>query len=383
MRTHRLSIFRTVAWLFALVTGAAGAEERALPPWAAENPTGFPVRVAVRAPPGEPFAHLSWPKAVRTPAGSVVLAYSAGRGHNIGGSGPAVSRSTDEGGSFSPPQLLAQFPNDDPRYADCGNVALGLAEDGAVVLLAMAYDGDKTNTILGWRSEDDGITWSACDTSALGPEKTGSVFGNLLPLAAGELAVFGHYRPGSQPHAEGIWMSVSQDDGRTWSEARRIANVPAVEPVVVAAGGRLVGFFRGETGALGGRQFVGVSDDGGATWTTAPSDLAAEDEGSARLAAPFAVENPNRPGELLVLTTERALSGGTPGRIWMWRGDAATLAFERERVVLEFPRVEGDPNTDLGYPWLLHLGGDKWRMFYYHGDRRGAAHLWTTDLKRE
>jgi hypothetical protein len=359
---------------------AAFADEAALPEWAAINPQGHPVRVAVSAPEGEPFAHLSWTKAIRTPEGSFVLAYSAGRGHNIGGSGPAVSRSTDGGRSFSPPQILMRFPDDDPRYADCGNVALGVAGDGALVLLAMAYRDDEANHIFGWRSGDDGVTWQRTDTTSLGPDKTGSVFGYMLPIEGEGLAVFGHYRAGSTPYAEGIWMAVSQDEGRSWDEARRIAEVPAVEPAVVAAGGRLVGFFRGETRTLRGRQFVGVSDDGGATWTTELSGLDAEEPGEARLAAPFAVENPSRPGELLVLTTERAVPGNTPGRIWLWRGDARTLEFERERVILEFPRVEGDPNTDLGYPWLLHLGGDRWQMFYYHGNSRGACHLWTTEL---
>lgn len=360
---------------------AALADEAALPEWAAINPQGHPVRVAVSAPEGEPFAHLSWTKAIRTPEGSVVLAYSAGQGHNIGGSGPAVSRSTDGGATFSPPQILMRFPEDDPRYADCGNVALGLAGDGALVMLAMAYRNDEANHIFAWRSSDDGVTWQPADASALGPNKTGSVFGYVLPLEGQGLAVFGHYRAGSTPYAEGIWMSLSKDEGRSWGEARRIAEVPAVEPAVVAAGGRLVGFFRGETRTLRGRQFVGVSDDGGATWTTELSEFDSEEPDQARLAAPFAVEDPNRPGDLLVLTTERAVPGNTPGRIWLWRGGADTLDFRRERVVLEFPRIEGDANTDLGYPWLLHLGGDRWQMFYYHGAPRGASHLWATELK--
>jgi hypothetical protein len=94
----------------------------------------------------ERFVHLSWPKVVRTEEGTIIIACSAGIGHNIGASGPAVARSTDGGATFSEPQILKRFPDDDPRYRDCGNMAMGIAEDGAVVLLAMAYAGTPKTT---------------------------------------------------------------------------------------------------------------------------------------------------------------------------------------------------------------------------------------------
>lgn len=352
-----------------------------LPAWAAKNTAGHPVRVAVSAPEGDKHAHLSWPKVIKTPRGTVILGYSAGIGHNIGGSALAISLSKDGGRTFSAPKKLISFPDDDPRYRDCGNLALGLAGDGSVLLLAMAYNRDEGNHIFGWRSTDEGATWTRTDTSALGPDKTGSVFGNILPLAGRGLAVFGHYRAGSKPHTQGLWMSLSNDDGRTWAAAQRISEIHAVEPVVVQSAGRLVGFFRGDSQNARGRQSVGVSDDLGRTWKTELSALDAEHPEKARLAAPFAVENPNRPGELLVLTTERAVPGNTPGRVWLWRGDARKLEWKRERVLLEFPRIEGDGNTDLGYPWLLHTGGNRWQMYYYHGNSRAAAHIWVTDVE--
>jgi hypothetical protein len=274
-----------------------------------------------------------------------------------------------------------RFPEDDPRYRDCGNLALGLAADGSVLLLAMAFNQNEANNIFGWRSTDDGRTWTRTDTSALGPNDAASVFGNIVPLSGRGLAVFGHYRLGSSPHTQGLWMSLSADDGLTWQTATRIADVHAVEPVVVASGGRLIGFFRGDSQHLRGRQYVGVSDDNGATWKTELSILDAEHAEKARLAAPFAVENPNKPGELLVLTTERAVPGSTPGRIWLWRGDARNLDWKRERVLLDFPRIEDDPNTDLGYPWLLHVDGNRWQMYYYHGNSRGTCPIWVTEVE--
>jgi hypothetical protein len=176
-------------------------------------------------------------------------------------------------------------------------------------------------------------------------------------------------------------MAESHDHGLTWGEARRIADVHAVEPVLVPAAGRLLGFFRGDAQMQRGRQFVGVSDDNGLTWETELSVLDAENRETARLAAPCAVENPNKPGEILVLTTERAVPGNTPGRIWLWRGDAQKLEWKRERVLLNIPRVEGDSNTDFGYPWLLHVDANRWLMFYYHGNSRAACPIWVTEVE--
>ncbi len=109
-------------------------------------------------------------KIARAANGSLVLAYSADIGHNRGGSGLAVSLSHDGGHSFSDTGLLCYFPDDDERYRDCGNMALGVARDGAVILLAMAFYGHERNTIVGWRSEDNGKTWSRTDTTALKKE---------------------------------------------------------------------------------------------------------------------------------------------------------------------------------------------------------------------
>jgi hypothetical protein len=239
---------------------AIGAAADAVP---AGGDYGEP-RLLVASPDDPAVAHLSWPKIVTTGDGTLVLAYSAGKGHNIGGSGPAVSRSTDGGATFSRPQVLIRFPDDDARYRDCGNMALGIAGDGSVVLLAMAYAGNTQNTILGWRSTDDGATWTRVDTTALADNKTGSVYGHILqvpqvavgklgqaphddqssarpnPEASSEpvpfshspgkdLVVFGHYRQPSRP-ASGIWMSVSRDHGMTWEPPRVVTEKAYFEP---------------------------------------------------------------------------------------------------------------------------------------------------------
>lgn len=379
-RDRRLcAALTTFALPVSLALGSPSAD--ALAPWVAANRAGPPVRIAVAPAADDAYQHLSWPKVVRTENGTVLVSYSAGIGHNHGGSGIAVARSTDGGASFAPAQILMRFPDDDPRFRDCGNHALGIAPDGAVLLLAMAFNGNTANHLFGWRSTDDGTTWTRVDTSALGPNDAASVFGRFIALPGRGLAVFGHYRQGSAPHTHGVWMSLSDDNGRTWARAERIAEVHAVEPAVVFASGRLIGFFRGDTPVRRGRQFVGVSDDLGRTWRTELSVLDAEQPDQARLAAPFAVEDPERPGELIVLTTERAARGSTPGRIWLWRGRADTLQWQRKRVLVEFPRREGDPHTDFGYPWLIHREDRRWLMVYYHGNPRGYCPIWIAEVE--
>jgi hypothetical protein len=82
-----------------------------------------------------------------------------------------------------------------------------------------------------------------------------------------------------------------------------------------------------------------------------------------------------------VLTTERSVGTAQNSRIWLWRGDARTLEWQRERVILEFPRIQGDPHTDLGYPWLVANGDETWQLYYYHGLKKGACPLWVTEVR--
>ena len=174
-------------------------------------------RLLITAPENPRFAHLAWPKVCRVKDGTLVVGYIAARTHTRDGC-PAVSVSTDGGESFTRPHVLKQFDSSQ-GYAHCGNVALGTAEDGSVVILAMAFTGNARNTVFGWRSTDSGGTWQPVDTSALADNKTGSVFGSVFPVPGKGLAVLGHYRPPSKP-SMGIWASVSEDHGCTWGPPR-------------------------------------------------------------------------------------------------------------------------------------------------------------------
>jgi hypothetical protein len=143
--------------------------------------------------------------------------------------------------------------------------------------------------------------------------------------------------------------------------------------MLVRANDRLIALLR--KAGKSDSQLVSVSDDGGRSWRTAPSELKIEKPGFS-LAAPCAAVHPEKPGDLVVLTTER----GNPGRIWLWRGSADKLEFRRERQILEFPRPEGSKHNDYGYPWLVHVEGDRWLMFYYHGLGHGPNSIWVAEV---
>jgi len=344
-----------------------------LPLWAGRSPTGEVVRIAV-APPANPrFEHLAWPKAVRTADGTIVLGFLAGT-HHGSESCPAVSLSTDGGRTFSAPNVLKEF-GPGREYGNSGNMALGLAHDGAVLLLAHGHSANS-NHIYGWRSADNGRTWGPVDTSELGPNKTGSSTGTIVQLPGKKLMVVGHYRAGSKPYTTGIWQSVSADDGLTWGEPTMVNNLNAGEPVLVRSGERLLVFIRGR-GPASARQFVSVSQDWGRTWATDMLNLTAVNQHTTVLAHPFTMVNPHNPAELIAVTFERPL----PGSAQLWRGNAKTLSFKHDRTLVDLPKVAGDKHTDFGYAWMLPMEGRRALVFYYHGMGRGPCPIWVLETE--
>jgi hypothetical protein len=343
------------------------------PAWAGRAPNGDPVRIAVAPSDSPRFAHLAWPKAVRTTDGTIVLGYLAGT-HHGSESCPAVSISTDGGKSFSAPNVLKEF-GPGKEYGNSGNMALGLAHDGAVLLLAHGHSA-TSNHIYGWRSSDSGRTWKLINTSALGPDKTGSSTGTIVQLPGKKLMVAGHYRAGSKPYTTGIWQSVSADDGLTWGEPAMVNNINAGEPVLVRSGDRLLVFVRGR-GPAAARQLVSASEDWGQTWKTDLLNLTAVNQHTTGLAHPFARVNPHNAEELIAVTFERPL----PGSAQLWRGSAKTLTFKRDRTLVELPKIAGDPHNDFGYAWLLPMEGRRALVFYYHGLGRGYCPIWVVETQ--
>jgi hypothetical protein len=352
----------------------SGWADTDLPAWGGRVFGKDVLRIAVPSPENPRFAHLAWPKAVRTEDGTIVLGYQAGT-HHGDFSCPAISISTDNGKTFTAPKILKEF-GAGHKYTNSGNMAIGVAHDGAVIVLSHGHKGNEANHIFGWRSKDQGRTWVAVDTSALGPNKTGSSTGSIVQLPGKKLMVVGHYRGGSKPYSKGIWQSISRDDGLSWGEPSMVNNLNSGEPVLVRKDDRLIVFIRGR-GPAAARQFLSVSDDWGKTWSTELSNISAVNPRTTGLAHPFAIVNPHNPDELLAITFERPL----PGSAQLWRGNPDTLAFTHERTLIELPKVDGDPHTDFGYTWMVPLEGRKALVFYYHGLGRGECPIWVVETE--
>lgn len=319
-----------------------------------ESPLISDPKVIVSAPNDKDIQHLSWPKIVCADNSNLVVAYSAGVGHNKGASGLAVSLSKDGGQTFSSPELLCYFPKDDDRYQDLGNVALGMGEDGVLILLAMAYREDQNNTILGWRSLDDGETWQRTDTSAIGSNKTGSVFGHVFAVPGKGMAVCGHYR---KPKGDGIWISYSADNGRSWGPPQTITDKQYYEPVFIHASGKLIGLVR-ENKARAYHQFE--SRNLGESWLF--TERAIQGNNKAVHPSPFITVDPQNPSKLYALVSERA----PVDQISLWEAPLETLQWKRRGLV-----VEG--SGDWTYPWMTSLGGNEWYLVYYKGSTNTAS----------
>jgi len=302
-------------------------------------------------------------------------AHCAAHFHGDHGGGCPVVTHSDDGQTWSPLRVLAQTGPDLP-YTNCGNLAVGPTLDGGVVLLAMAYRGQEAHTIWGWISHD-AEQWEPVDCSAIGENRTGSVFGSILTLPGGHLAAFGHLRPTVAGKRYGIWWASSHDGGRSWGEPTVICEQRLVEPAFAWIDGRLVGHLRYMDAA--GEFLQAVSDDKGATWRFEP--VLAGDADGAFLAAPFVVPMPNSDRRLLALRTLRQHgSDWRPGRIELWSADARALAWQRLETLLEFPRITEDPHHDFGYPWLLPLNPDRSLLVWYHGEKHGPSPIWATEL---
>ncbi|GDY23257.1 hypothetical protein LBMAG56_46040 [Verrucomicrobiota bacterium] len=338
-------------------------------------------RVIVPASADPALAHHSWPKVVRAKDGTLVVAFVAERFHGFHGEGcPAVAISTNNGATFGAPTVLKRFTAKS-EYTSAGNVALGLADDGAVVLLAMAYRGNAANTVDGWRSTDGGRTWAAADTATLDRNQTGSVFGGVPAVPGKGLAVFGHFRQGSLPQSQGLWLAWSEDGGKSWGKPRAFSEQGLFEPAFVFSGGRFIGLVRTKDTADHYVQFT--SADFGASWQVTERGLTSEHAGPVSLPSPCLVTDPEQPGRLYALVSERFTDktpGGLLGRVVLWTADAKELRWQRRGEVVRFPRTLG-ARRDITYAWMTPLGGGEWFAVFYCGLVHGPADIYGMKLR--
>jgi sialidase-1 len=121
-------------------------------------------------------------------------------------------------------------------------------------------------------SADEGRTWSPAEVLYDGPDddrdpsivqlKNGQLICNFFSLRKSD-------EPGKRWTGLGTWMVTSDDLGRTWSKSRQIFDsYYCSTPIRELSDGRLIlGLYRETKDSAAGA--VGLSDDGGKTWTEA------------------------------------------------------------------------------------------------------------------
>lgn len=329
-------------------------------------------RLLVPAPAQARLQHLGWPKLARAHDGTLVVAMCAARFHGSHGEGcPAIARSTDGGATFEPLRVLHEF-DDTTRYDHCGNVAIGTTTSGALVLLAMAYRDGDYNTVLGWRSDDSGVTWNAVHSVKLCG--AGSVFGTIFALPGRGIAACGHLRIESNP-TKGLWIAYSEDDGRTWGQPHVFTEDAYFEPAVVRSGDQLIGHFRHHGNHPDFAQ--GISTDGGQTWDIqTPGPIGSDDPEHMWLPSPCIVACRYDPHRLFSVSTERHKPRPRPGKLLLWTADTRTLQWQRVGTLATFPENDADMFEDFGYPWMVQLDETRWFIVFYHGENQGPNSIW-------
>lgn len=341
--------------------------------------------------PGEFFGYFGWPSVARLGNGDLLVVASGLRHAHVDPFGRTVLlRSTDEGRTWTTPQVINDLPIDD---RDAGVVALGggrvlatwFTSDTRRYDIAQAYrdlddpvavqryedgfrrltEGAVNHWLGSWTrlSEDNGESWELpLPVPVTAPH--GPIFlhkeGALLYLGK----AFSHRRD------EGIEAYRSEDRGHTWHWLGSVPLYPHTvaehyhEPHVVALpGGRLLGLIRiqdhgdapplAKAGIPTFSMMQTSSDDGGRTWSTpaplgfhgSPPHLVLHSSG-----AVVAVY-----GYRLAPYGQRAMVSCDLGESW----DAGYI-------------LRGDgPDGDLGYPASVELSDGSLFTVYYQ--KRAAS----------
>jgi hypothetical protein len=319
----------------------------------------------------QPQFYHGWPTLVRRTNGELVVTYSGGREAHVCPFGRVeIIRSTDNGQTWSWPEVLMDSPIDDRDS--------GVHETAAGTLLVTTFTSLAYQSVLdgarGWpaeklerwravnrrasetqrkallgtwmlRSTDGGMTWSAPFRVPLNsPHGPVSLAGGRLLYAGKQL-----WEPGTR-----VGVCESSDDGQSW---RWLSDIPAragdsVEEyhelhAVDAGGGRVLAHIRNHNRENHGETLQCESSDGGRTWS-----------------APHPIGVRGFPSHLLRLRDGRLLM--TYGYRHAPFGNQARLSSDRGRTWSE-PIVISDDGAsgDLGYPSTVELAGGSLLTVWY------------------
>ena len=222
----------------------------------------------------------AWPNLTLMPDGSIIATIFSQPTHHQWEGDIECWISTDGGKIWS--FLSTVAPHAPGTNQICA--AVGLTHSGSLVALVSgmtnvpaqgkgSFDFEK----IGWlapkicRSDDGGKSWTRTEMKI--PSKIDHLnpFGNIIKLPAGRLAVSCYSLDANDIDRNTSWMFFSDDDGRTWGNARPIGTDNYNETALLSLDGKkLLAAIR--TITWGKKQEIErlemfASDDGGQTWT--------------------------------------------------------------------------------------------------------------------
>jgi sialidase-1 len=328
----------------------------------------------------QPRYYHAWATLAQRRNGELLAAYSGGReGHVCPFGRVELIRSTDEGATWSWPQILMDTPIDDrdagivetPRGSLLVTTFTSLAYEG---VLAKAQDWEpgrlerwqsvqrnsspaQRQSLLGaWmlRSTDGGLTWTAPyrvpATAPHGP----------VALRDGRLLFAGKEYPVKTGRA-GVWQS--KDDGLTWQHLAWMPLRPGDDALnfhelhaVETDDRRILVHIRNHNEANLRETLQSESADGGRSWSV-----------------PRPIGVWGLPSHLLRLKDGRLLMSYSYRRAP--RGNHARISEDHGRTWSEPIVLSDDGTGDLGYPATVELPGGDLLTVWYESKRPGSVAL--------
>jgi hypothetical protein len=221
----------------------------------------------------------AFPNLTLMPDGSIVATIFGEPCHGRWEGQSECWRSTDGGRTWT--FLSVPAPHEPGTLR--GNSAAGLTPRGTLIVLCIGQgnqpprgtpprspsrSGPVFLTPWACRSEDGGRTWTRTEGPASpAPPDHVIPFGDVVSLPGGRLAVTGYTCQSGNPFRNTAWIFFSDDDGRTWGDARPIGMDNYNETALLALGGdRLLAVSRTAEWEMEHLE-VFASADGGRTWT--------------------------------------------------------------------------------------------------------------------